>query len=428
MALPLRVAVIGAGWAGCAAAVTAAQQGHAVTLYEAATQPGGRARTITLSDGTVLDNGQHIMIGAYRQTLAMMRTVGADPQQLLQRLPLDLRLPDGSGLQMLPASFLPAWDVLRAIAGAHSWSAVARWSLLRTALRWQLNGYRAAPEASVRDVCHGLHVDIMQGLIRPLCISAFNSLPQHSSGAVFLRVVQDALMRVRGGSDALIARVPMGDVFPVPALAWLQQHQATVHCGARITRLQHDASGSWRVDCMQEDLGGRFERVILAVPPWQADRLLAAMPQAQSWAQLAQGLRYMPIATTYAWSQHAGKLPPMQGLQEDASSPAQFVFRHCRPAGQKDLLAFVTSCCTLEREVLEAGIRRQAATQLALPVLDTMHTVIEKRATFVCSPGLQRPPQHILPDLLACGDYVQGPYPATLEGAVLSGQAAALSL
>ena len=85
-----RIAVIGAGWAGCAAAVRATQLGARVTIFEASRSAGGRARSVPCAeaDGGMLDNGQHILIGAYTQTLALMRTIGASPDALLQRLPL----------------------------------------------------------------------------------------------------------------------------------------------------------------------------------------------------------------------------------------------------------------------------------------------------------------------------------------------------
>jgi predicted NAD/FAD-dependent oxidoreductase len=74
---------------------------------------------------------------------------------------------------------------------------------------------------------------------------------------------------------------------------------------------------------------------------------------------------------------------------------------------------------------VQAQVLAQARTQLqpALQGLDlqVVQTVVEKRATFACTPELERPPQAIAPRLVACGDYVQGPYPATLEGAVRSG-------
>ena len=81
------VAVIGAGWAGCAAAVELARRGCEVHLYEAARIAGGRARRIDLH-GQALDNGQHILLGAYRDTLHVMHLVGLEPASLLLRLPL----------------------------------------------------------------------------------------------------------------------------------------------------------------------------------------------------------------------------------------------------------------------------------------------------------------------------------------------------
>ena len=80
-----------------------------------------------------------------------------------------------------------------------------------------------------------------------------------------------------------------------------------------------------------------------------------------------------------------------------------------------------------DRETLQTQVLRQAQTQLGL-TLQAVQTVVEKRATFACTPGLERPSMHIAPGLLACGDYVAGPYPATLEGAVRSGVAAAMAL
>ncbi|MDO4769576.1 MAG: FAD-dependent oxidoreductase, partial [Brachymonas sp.] len=88
-------------------------------------------------------------------------------------------------------------------------------------------------------------------------------------------------------------------------------------------------------------------------------------------------------------------------------------------------LSFVASHCTDDRQALENAITTQARTQLGLPQLHIIRTPLEKRATFICSPALQRPPMQIASGLLACGDYVQGPYPATLEGAVRSGLQAA---
>ena len=98
----MKVAVIGGGWAGIAAAVELTAAGVDTTLFEAGRVLGGRARSVVI-DGRTLDNGQHILLGAYRDTLALMRQVGADPEQLLDRRPLEVV--DQAGFQLV----LPKW-------------------------------------------------------------------------------------------------------------------------------------------------------------------------------------------------------------------------------------------------------------------------------------------------------------------------------
>ena len=90
------IAVIGGGWAGCTAAVELARAGFKVTLFEAARVLGGRARRIE-TDRKLLDNGQHILLGAYRETLRVMQLVGVDPAQALLKLPLQMRYPRVAG-------------------------------------------------------------------------------------------------------------------------------------------------------------------------------------------------------------------------------------------------------------------------------------------------------------------------------------------
>ena len=92
----LRVAVAGGGWAGCAAAVELAAGGARVTLVESARSLGGRARGVEVG-GKMLDNGQHILLGAYGETLRQLARVGIDPDQALLRLPVQMRYPEGSG-------------------------------------------------------------------------------------------------------------------------------------------------------------------------------------------------------------------------------------------------------------------------------------------------------------------------------------------
>jgi len=416
----MKTAVIGAGWAGLACAVEATRLGHAVTLFEAAHMPGGRARRVDDMHGLALDNGQHILIGAYTATLKLMRDVGVDVDGVLLRLPLSLRFADGGGLKLprLPAPL----DLLAGIFTARGWTWRDKSSLLRTAIGWRLAGFRCAASTTVADLCAGLTPRVMKELIEPLCVSALNTPVGQSSGEVFLRVLKDALFSGSGGADLLLPRADLGALLPDAAIRWLTAQGVQVRIGTRVRAIASEG-GRWRVD---DEI---FDQVVLACAPWDAARLVRASGlQADAWCATTEALRFEAIATVYV----RGASPlaePMLALRSDpATAPAQFAFDRGQLGGMQGVLAMVVSANEASREVLEEQVIAQAARQLGQTRLQLVQTVVEKRATFACTPALARPPSAIAPGLQACGDYTEGPYPATLEGAVLSGLAAAKAL
>ena len=434
-----RVAIVGAGWAGLAAAVHAAGRGHAVTVFEAARQLGGRARglPLTLPDGrrVQVDNGQHILIGAYTNTLHLMRTVGVDPDTALLRLPLALPFPDGSGLRLprLPAPL----DAGLGILTARGWRWAERLALLRAAARWQRAGFDCDPALTVAALCAGLPPRLRAEFIEPLCVSALNTPADKASAQVFLRVLHDGLFAVSGGSNLLLPRVDLGALFPDAAADWLRARGAQLHLGQRIEAL-HWQAPHWRLADQP------FDAVILAASAPGTARLLQASaaqaPEAlaaalDTAASDAAELAHQAIGTVYAQAAEPARpgplLPaPMLALRATPEAPAQFVFDRdaiTRPDTPTRLLAFVVSASSGERAALEAAVAAQARAQLGV-VVQPLRTVTEKRATFACTPGLRRPARAIAPGLQACGDHVEGPYPATLEGAVRSGLLAAQAL
>jgi squalene-associated FAD-dependent desaturase len=429
------MAIIGAGWAGLAAAVTATQAGQSATVFEASNTAGGRARALnginhgTLPDGTpvTLDNGQHILIGAYTATLALMRQVGVLPEQVLLDVPMTLQFPDGGGLRF--TNWPTPLDALGGILGARGWSLADKTSLLRSALGWQFQGFDCPPELSVAQLCRALTQRVQAELIEPLCVSALNTPADRASAQVFLRVLKDALFGAQGGSRLLLPKVDLGTLFPDAAAALLRQRGSGLRLGTRVSTVLPQGSG-WQID------GESFDAVILATSASNA--ALALMNYAHTatesvasnihqWIAYCQALQFEAIATVYAWGANVHLALPMLALRNSASQPAQFVFDRGQLGGPAGLLAFVVSACMDERASLQAQVLEQAQAQLGLR-LQAVQTVVEKRATFACTPGLQRPAMHIAPGLLACGDYVDGPYPATLEGAVRSGMAAAQAL
>ena len=175
-----------------------------------------------MHDGLALDNGQHILIGAYTSSLALLKTLGVNTEEVLHRQALDLRFIDGSGLQLnnWPAPL----NVLMGVVTAKGWSWRDRWAFLRRAQAWQNAHFECDATTTVGQLCQGLPVSVMQQLIEPLCVSALNLSSVQASGQVFLRVLQDALLSGTGSSDTLIPRTDLSQLLPDAALAWLQTH------------------------------------------------------------------------------------------------------------------------------------------------------------------------------------------------------------
>ena len=427
----MKVAVVGGGWAGLAAAVAAVQAGHQVTVLEASRQLGGRARAlpVTLPDGTttLLDNGQHILIGAYSETLKLMQRVGVNLHTALLRLPLSLQFPDGAGLVLPDTRYLPApLDAVAGILHARGWDWRDKLSLLCVTTRWQLAGFRCPAQHTVAHLCKSISPRVQAELIEPLCVSALNTPASRSSGSVFLRVLRDSLFRPghpgTRASNLLLPRVDLSALLPDAALGWVSQHGGEVRLGHRVQALNL-AGSSWRVD------GVEVDRVILACPPGEAARLVqtSGLP-CDDWQAQAHALQFEAITTVYALSPGSRLAQAMLALPAegpDGQAPAQFVFDRGQLGGPAGLLALVVSASQGDSAELTQRVLAQGRRQLDLQTLEAVQTITEKRATFACLPGLQRPAALVGPGLLVCGDYVDGPYPATLEGAVRSGLHAA---
>ncbi|MDH3460389.1 MAG: hydroxysqualene dehydroxylase HpnE [Burkholderiaceae bacterium] len=416
----MRIAVVGGGWAGLAAAVDATDHGHAVNLFEMAAQLGGRARRVN-SDGLALDNGQHILIGAYTQTLRLMRIVGLEPEHLLLRTPLRIAYPDGQGLTLPAGPAMLAFT--RGVMAHKAWSWREKLSLLATATRWARTSFRCDPSLSVSQLCATLPSAVRAELIDPLCVAALNTPVDNASASVFLSVLHDALFTGAGSADLLLPKTDLSALWPDSAARWLAQSGARCHLSQRVGLLERDG-GAWRVD--EEP----FDAVVLAASAVEAARL--ARPIAPAWSASAEALRYEPIVTVTLRSNGTQLAHPMLALRYSDTAPAQFVFDQGQLRGMAGLLTFVISGArawvdrgldaTVEATLAQA--QQALVAQLRGP-LQRVYALVEKRATFLCTPGLIRPPSQIAAGLFAAGDYVAGPYPATLEGAVRSGAYAA---
>ena len=219
----MKALVVGGGWAGLAAAVDLVEAGQQVTLREMAPRWGGRARSVP--GEPVCDNGQHILIGAYVETLALMRRVGVDAEAAL------LRTPCTCPALASPACACPAWAApaqLHARVLTHSnWPLSARLALLMRAALW-LMGFKAPPISRWPRLAAGLPAVLARDLVEPLCVAVLNT-PACKPALRFLRVLRDALFSGPGSADLLLPRQPLGQLLPEPAQRWLQARGAQLH-------------------------------------------------------------------------------------------------------------------------------------------------------------------------------------------------------
>jgi squalene-associated FAD-dependent desaturase len=437
------IAVVGAGWAGCAAAVELVGAGHRVTLLESSRTLGGRARRVEM-DGRVLDNGQHIMLGAYVETLRLLKLAGVDTARALLNLPLQMRYPSGSGGMDFLAPRWPAplhlgWALLRATGlGREDKMSLARFS---TTARWM--DWRLHTDCSVAELLERFEQTprLTRLMWRPLCLAALNTPPERASAQVFLNVLRDSLGARRAASDMLLPRQDLSALFPVAAASFVERHGGAVLTGCQATALGRTETGHWQITFREgaAQPENSFDAVILATPATQAAHLLAAAPEpaASIAAQLAS-YEYEPITTCYLQYAPGTRLPlPFLALIDtpEAGQWGQFVFdRGQLDAAQDGLLAVVISASGAAAELGQQALTDAVARQLAGVFSDAglaaplwSRVITEKRATFACTPALARPQNATgVAGLVIAGDYTASDYPATIESAVRSGVNAAL--
>ena len=386
-----------------AAAVALAERGIRATVFESGPVPGGRARRIQ-SQGNELDNGQHILIGAYTELYRLMRAVGVADTALL-RLPLEIRYATRFHFRRLwlPNPFGLAGGLLM----ARGISFAERLAAAKFIAHLKRTNFHLAADLPVTELLarHGQTGPIAHYLWLPLCVSALNTPPELASAKVFLAVLRDTLGGDTEASDLLLPRVDLSRLFPEPAAAYVRSH-----------------GGEVRLQTPVKDLGAlrqSFDRVIIAVGPHQ---LKTVLPEAPEYS-------YQPIYTCYLqYGERVGLQLPMIGLAEGL---VQWVFDRGLLLGEKGRLACVISAQgdhqQLSLDELAERCHRELVRARIVEEEPTWSRVIaEKRATITCSPGAKAMPA--ADGVSFAGDYTDPEYPPTLEAAVRSGMRAAHSI
>jgi hydroxysqualene dehydroxylase len=442
-----KVAIIGGGWAGCAAAVTLAAANIPVVLYEAAAVLGGRARRVE-RDGLPLDNGQHLLLGAYERTLELLTRVRGERAARAQfaRRPLSI-VPfsptQSDALTMLSRRAPGRLGLLVGLLSARGLS----WRERIANIGWFRNleraGFVRPPHETVAKMMSPLPPRVARLLWEPLCLTALNTPVAEASAQVFANVLRASFAGAGDASDFLLPATDLSALFPEAAAQFLAEHGGSVRLGAHalVVKTRRDEA-IFAVDGNAEMAAA----AIVAVGPHQlrqafATEALAQHPSLSAAIGALEMLAYEPIVTIWLGYAAAVAMPGPIARLDDA--PGQWVLdrpdilAHASATDRPplaQLLAVVISASGPHMASPHAELARAADAQLrrlrpALPPCAWSQVIAEKRATYACTPQRPRPAgPRFAPGIYLAGDYVDTEYPATLEAAVRSGVAAAEAL
>jgi zeta-carotene desaturase len=439
------VIVIGGGVAGLAAATRLAERGARVAVVEARPRLGGRASTfVDPATGEAVDNGQHILMGCYREAFAFLRRIGAMSRVRVQP---SLSVPsiDGAGaFSVLSCPPLPApWHLLGAIIewDALGWkdrlSALRLGAPVRTEQR-RLSGARGlmacSPEETVENwlVRNGQTPRTCEMLWEPLALAALNQPPHEAAAPTFVRVLAEMFGPDPQAASIAFPAVPLDDMYAAPSREFLAARGGRVWTNAlaRVAVEHGRAAGA-----ITRDGREMHARAVVAAVPWFALRSLFedVPPPLQHVASHASGTGSYPIVTINLWFDRPVLMTPFVGLPGRAM---QWAFDRGAIVGSG--LSYVSLVSSGAAKVV--GLSNDDIVNLALCELrDALpqsraagvrkaSVVRERRATFSLAPGQPaRPPAGAtgLPGLFLAGDWTDTGLPGTIESAALSGHRAA---
>ena len=405
------VHVVGAGLSGLAAAVELSGAGRRVSLYEAAPHAGGRCRSYFDTElGCQIDNGNHLVLSGNCDTLHYLERIGALGT---------LEGPVEAVFPFIDVKTRQRWSV-RLNQGALPW--------------WVLIPKRRVPETRAFDYCAALalrRVDpsatvatvldpdrrLFRRLWEPLVVAALNTSAEEASAQLFWRIISETLGRGGMACRPLVPRIGLSETFVEPALASLRMKGADIRFNARLKALAFEANRVSELVFDGESIRlGDGDWAILAVPAIIAARLVPAL--------VVPDL-YSPIVNAHFRCSPPREAPFFVGV---VGGTAEWIFRKRE--------AFSVTVSAADRIVdgqtpeLSRLFWQDVALAYELPVnpVPPVRIVKERRATFLATPEqlTRRPGQAtVWSNLLLAGDYVDTGLPATIEGAIRSGFAAA---
>ncbi len=435
------VVVIGAGFAGLAAAVRLAEAGRRVIVLEATKAGGGRSRSFAHDSGIELDNGQHLMMGCYYETLAFLRTIGREGAVDFQRnLALDMIKPGGGRIKLRCPALPAPLHLAAGLLGMRGLGVLHKASALRVGMF--LRGEVVRPDDN--ETCDawlrrlGQTQGIRGAFWDPLIWAVLNDDPLVASAAMLVAVLERAFLGTRDASRLGVPRVPLSRLYVDDAVSWLRAHDADLRFGQSVRQIECDDRG---VSGLVLRGGERIEarEVVTAVPPAALLDVLPATVLRHPVLQDVAKLGTSPIINLWLFlDRPLFDDMPFCGL---VASPLHWLFDRTRieglDNGGRTLLnctisgarGFVDDSAETLVDMAKSELSRYFPGRLP-QVLDAK-VVKEKRATITHAAGTyHRRPETRSPvtGLFFAGDWVRTGIPATIESACQSGHMAAAAV
>jgi len=425
------ILIVGAGWAGLSAAVTLVSQGKKVMLLEASNTPGGRARNVSFAN-EMLDNGQHLLLGGYKEVLSILKILNIEEQQVFKREPFNLLI-HRKTLDIHLKSYFFRGLLSKGLSIKERLALFYFFSKLRDLSPTSME------DLSIQTLLKYLKQpdSLIRSLWNPLALAALSTDPSFASASIFVNVLQKTFTSNRSNSDLLFPLVSLGDVLPNPACAYLKQKRNPILFRERVTTLLFENNRCVGVKTNHGSFLG--SAVILATPPYATARILECVPGLESLKNALISFQYHPITTIYLQFKSDEFLQFKSRIIGFTDGVTQWMFdlsKLRKESTRSPILSIVITGEGAHSHWDPSLLVKKVVSEIRdyyplLPDPIQSQVITEKRAAFSCQPAILKQrsiTQTQVPNLFLAGDHLDTGFPATLEAAVQTGINAATLL
>jgi zeta-carotene desaturase len=431
------VVIVGGGLSGLAAGVGLSSRGIPVVLLEQRYAPGGRAYSfLDKTTGDVIDNGQHLLIAGYHHTLRFLTTIGTLNRVTIQPIPtLIFHHPTREFCTFSLAPLPQPLQLLSGVIRTDLFSLADKLRLLRAgaALRFFRDSAPGAVAGQTIDAwltALGQTEEAKRSFWVPLATAIMNERINVASALLFVHALRAAFLSGRNDAALVIPRTGLSDLYVNAAREFIERAGGVVRCRADVVETVADGS---RVVAVRTKDGNEVAcaALILAVPSHKARSLLPTDLRASGFLSAMEALPASPIVSIHLW--FASDFMP-QEIVGVVGKRVQWIFNRRKLSLEKRDGGHVSTVISagydfteLTNDQLAAAACEDLREIYGKGVGEPTHAVVirEKRATFSCTPAaeLLRPgPDTPFANLFLSGDWTATGLPATIEGAIISGE------